>query len=111
MAQPERQIIQDFTQYFNNCGGGFASWFVGTCSNPTTTLFNRHKVNKQKDRWIMAYAKDPDVARRIKLHFMQTLGADGSLEDSDEGGRGVYAYMKSWRTDPAEADMDKVRIT
>lgn len=109
MAQPEKKIIEDFTRYFNDCGGQFQSWFVGIASDPSSGLFEQHKVDKARDRWIMAYAADPGVAKRIKTHFMQQFGADGGLSEGSDG-RGIYAFMKSWRTHPGQSGDDTARI-
>jgi len=108
MAQPEKKIIEDFARYFNDCGGQIGSWYVGIAPDPSTGLFDQHKVDKARDRWIMAYAADPDVAKRIKTHFVQQFGADGGMLDPGNG-RGIYAFMKSWRTEPGQGD-DTARI-
>jgi hypothetical protein len=101
MPQSQDQIISDVQKYVNHCGGQYPSWFLGVTDNPKDKLFNEHCVDMKKDHWLFAFAMNPDSAKQILARFKE-LGAEVNDNALSPRARAVYAFKKSWRTNPVD---------
>ena len=95
----ESQIKQKFHDYMRKVGGSYSDWYVGISENPRDRLFNGHSVREKEDAWIYDSASSSDIARRIEKYFL-ALGCAGGPGGGDRDACGVYAYKKSWHTNP-----------
>ncbi len=99
MVLPANSIIQDINNYISQHGGGYSAWYVGIASDPKDRLFNEHNVDQHNGAWIYKDAGSETEARRIEKHFL-SLGCDGGTGGGDYSTRYVYAYKKTYSTNP-----------
>ena len=100
MAKRKDEIIQYISEYINDKGGSYSSWYVGTCQDAYDKLFFGHKVKQSDDDWFYIRAMSPQVAREIENYFVKTIGTDGSGIDHGKNEEIVYTYKKVPHTDP-----------
>lgn len=92
-------IIQEIENHRQNNGGTRSQWYAGIASDPKDRLFNEHGVVNGQDAWIHRDAGSSTAARSIEKALLDS-GYDGGGGGGDASTRHVYAYKKSWRTDP-----------
>jgi len=100
MAQSKQSIINDIREHIEKGGGGYNAWYVGISRNARDRLFSGHKVKEKDDWWIYRQANSWNVAKEIKRHFVNNLGADGTASGGGEASDKVYAYRKAPHTAP-----------
>lgn len=100
MNYEELELIQQIKSYIIKNGGIYSSWYAGIAKDPRSRLFNDHAVDEKSDAWIFRIASSSDLARNVEQHFIQKLGTDGDTGGGDDYTKAIYAYRKSFRTNP-----------
>ncbi|MDD4287500.1 MAG: hypothetical protein PHO20_00845 [Candidatus Peribacteraceae bacterium] len=92
-------IFQEIENHRHKCGGSPSSWYAGIAADPEDRLFNEHGVTKGQDAWIYRDAGTSSASRAIEKALLD-LGYDGGGGGGDGDTRYIYAYKKSYRTNP-----------
>jgi hypothetical protein len=99
MASSKQEIIDEITDHIADRGGSYSDWYVGITENAKRRIFEEHGVEKGKDKYIWRTASSSSVARAIEEYLLD-LGCDGGGGGGDDDADIVYAYKKSYNTDP-----------
>ncbi len=99
-TQRRNQIVENILSHIRICGGNYNEWYVGISRDARSRLFNDNSVNESLDAWIIEIASTNQQARDIENYFINVIGTDGGPGGGDSTARMVYAYKKSYRTNP-----------
>jgi len=94
------QIIAKISEHIRTRGGIPRDWFIGISQFPEWRLLKSHKVDMEKDKWILIPANSDQEAKAILDYFVNWIGTDGEPEEVTDGARKVYAYKKAPQTEP-----------
>lgn len=93
-------VIYHITNYVNTHSGTSRSqWYVGIASDVNQRLFGDHNVSKDGGDWNYAPADTSEIARSVERFFLD-LGFDGGPGGGDASTKVVYAYIKTFSTEP-----------
>lgn len=93
------QVVSEFESYMRQHDNSYAAWYVGVAYKPKERLFNDHNVAENGDAWIYQDCGTDTAARAVEEYFLKR-GCDGGPGGGDYNSRYVYAYKKTWRTNP-----------
>lgn len=99
MANTENEIKTEIKEHINKESSNYNKWYVGITNNVERRLFREHQVSKENGWWIYRTATSSDIARSIEKYFLD-LGLDGGGGGGDESAKMVYAYKKTFNTNP-----------
>jgi len=91
MAKTMNDIINDIESKIIQCGGSYATWYVGVTSDPRDRLFKDHNVDEKNDAWIFIDCGAEVTARRVEVCFLDK-GLMGGPGGGDYTTKFVYAY-------------------
>jgi hypothetical protein len=74
-------------------------WYVGIATDARQRVFNDHQVSEQLDAWAYMAADSSAIARSVEAIY-HNAGCDGGPGGGDNMTVVVYAYLKSFRTNP-----------
>lgn len=94
------QIIEKISEHIKTRGGLPHDWYVGVDQDPKRYLPANHKVDMEKDKWILVPAKSGQEANEIRDYFVNKIRTDGLSGIADNGANVVYAYKKAPHTEP-----------
>jgi len=97
MFQTKQQIIAEIINHFQ--GMSYQNSYVGITSDARTRLFRDHQVSQENGHYISRLATSDTIAREIEAYFL-ALGMDGGPGGGDRTSRIVYAYAKTFYTNP-----------
>jgi|TARA_B110000438_G_scaffold303570_1_gene365701 hypothetical protein len=101
MIHSVQQIKFEIFKYIKEFGANFEDWVVGVSNDPKTEMFERHKVNDEKDIWLYKQAVSFSACRTVQKYFINNLKTDGILVlEGDENTDCIYLFKKSTTTFP-----------
>jgi hypothetical protein len=95
-----KQIVGRIKTHVTRRGGPYPTWFVGISKKPSVHLFQKHRVRKVGDAWILMHAESHAVARKAALFLVKKLRMAEAMRSEDPQADFVYAYKKSRHTRP-----------
>jgi hypothetical protein len=100
MAKNKEEIMREIKNYMENEEGEYSDWYVGISQDAQNRLFNEHQISEEEDLWIIEEAYSVDDARFIEHYFVEMLDTDGGPGGGDEDAVMVYAYKKTYNSNP-----------
>lgn len=96
----KEQLIREIADYIKSVGGFPREWYVGIAASARDRLFGDHKVDEKNGNWIFRTADSSDEARESERYFLDVVYTDGGQGGGDWSSKQVYAYKKTWQTEP-----------
>lgn len=100
LNEQEKKIAKDIVNHAEKEGSYKSNWYVGIAADPEDRLFNDHNVSKDNGWWIYRDAGTNTSARRIESYLLDNYGFDGGAGGGDHTTKFVYAYLKTYKTNP-----------
>jgi hypothetical protein len=96
-----QQVKYEFLAYIRGVGGAFGDWYVGAAVEPTSILFQAHRVRPDSDPWIYKPLLTYRATRTVVRYFTEVLHTDGmQWAEISEGSDFAFAFRKSCWTSP-----------
>lgn len=92
------KLQKEIEDYMIKNGGISLDWYVGISKDAEDRLFNGHNVSRH-GTWIYGRATSSEEAREIEQYFIEK-GTDGGPGGGDDSSDMVYAYKKTFSTNP-----------
>ena len=99
MVASSQQAYDEIIAYIAKQGGAYSTWYCGITSNIESRLFGDHNVPRQ-DYWFIASDCGNSASARAVEKALLVLGCDGGGGGGDANSRFVYAYLKTYITNP-----------
>ncbi len=96
----KQQIIGEILNHMKSSGGAISNWYVGISEDARERLFSDHNVSEKDGAWIIRTADGSNEAREIEAYFLTIVGTDGGPGGGDNTTNKVYAYRKTYSTNP-----------
>jgi len=94
-----RTAYDEITGHIAKQSGAYSDWYCGITSNIETRLHGDHNVPK-KDHWFMyRECASSNDARAVEKALLEQ-DCDGAGGGGDESSVFVYAYLKTYDTNP-----------
>ena len=75
-------------------------FYVGITNDIRRRLFDEHKLDEERDRYIHQFYETVDEARQVEAFFLNDMRLDGGSGGGEEDSHYVYIYLKSDSSDP-----------
>lgn len=99
MSDTAQQAYDAIIAHIKKQGGDLSSWYAGITENASTRLFNDHNVSKDNGWWIYRNCTSSTAARNVEKQLLND-GCNGGTGGGDNDATYVYAYLKTYVTNP-----------
>jgi len=99
LSIPYYKLIDSIDRFIRKNSYTYFDWFIGLTDNAEKTLFEEHKLNREKDSWIYEEVLNDSDAKRIQKYFLN-MGCVGGVFNHHTTSKFIYVYRRSLNSNP-----------